>query len=476
MTGGCTERTGPHAAPLPRVGARPSAGAKELQESIESERMKIRHLVTREIWHSKLSFAVSLLSVVIAIGVLTGAFTLLQAHEVRTGRILDRKQEKLKQQMAALNEDMRKATLELGFNLLVLPEDQDVPHWFGGESGSRYMPEDYAKTLAESDIITVRHLLPILQEKVTWPEKNRTIILAGTRGEVPKTNKPPKAPFAEQTEGRQGVDPVPRGSMILGYQLHSDLGIEKGQTVELMDREFTVQKCHPERGSEDDFTVWINLEEAQEMLDKEDRITAILALQCLCPGSTIEKAKSDIMTVLPHTQVRARVPEALSRIQARRSAARRAKAAIDDAKESRAELKEERQVMASVLASVVLVASAVWIGLMAMVNVNQRRGEIALLRAVGLRARHILGLFLSKAVLLGLVGGALGYAAGFLLGRRLEVRLDEASSELLGAGTLFDPTALALALVLAPCLAVLATWIPAMLAARQDPADVLREE
>ena len=438
--------------------------------------MRIWHLITKEIWHSKLSFAASLLSIVMAIGVLVGAFTLLKAHDKRTERVLQEKEEVLKQKMAELQEDMRKATLELGFNLLILPEDLNLSNYFADSYANQFMPEEYVHKLAESEIITVRHLLPILEQKVEWPEQNRTVIVAGTKGEVPKLHKSPKRPFAEQTDSRQGVNPVDKGTMILGYELSKQLDLEAGDQLTFRGREFTVKKCHGERGNKDDITIWMNLDEAQGMLDKEGQINAIMALQCLCPGSTIPKAKADIRSILPDTQVKAKQSEALARIQARESAAEKAKIALNQEKENRAELREERESLASILVPVVMGASVVWIGLMGMANVRDRRGEIALLRAVGLRARHILTLFLSKAVILGILGGVVGFLAGFYAGGQLELELGEAAGAALQAEALFEWNTLILAIVLAPCLAAAATWIPAMIAAQQDPADVLREE
>ena len=68
------------------------------------------------------------------------------------------------------------------------------------------------------------------------------------------------------------------------------------------------------------------------------------------------------------------------------------------------------------LVPVVMVGSGVWIGLLALANVRDRRGEIGILRALGLRSRQILLIFLGKAVAIGLAGACLGYAAGRVIG------------------------------------------------------------
>ena len=65
-----------------------------------------------------------------------------------------------------------------------LPE-WDLSDLYAEGYASKLMPESYTQRLAESKLITVRHLLPMLEQKLQWPEQKRTIILIGTRGEVP---------------------------------------------------------------------------------------------------------------------------------------------------------------------------------------------------------------------------------------------------------------------------------------------------
>jgi len=115
----------------------------------------------------------------------------------------------------------------------------------------------------------------------------------------------------------------------------------------------------------------------------------------------------------------------------------------------------------------VIVGCVVSIGFLAFSNVRQRTAEIGILRAIGFRSRQILSIFLGKAVLVGLAGAAVGYLSGLAIGARW--------SGLSLSGELFRPSLLTATLILAPLLACLASWIPAMLAARQDPAIVLQD-
>ena len=120
------------------------------------------------------------------------------------------------------------------------------------------------------------------------------------------------------------------------------------------------------------------------------------------------------------------------------------------------------------LVPMALIGCMAWIGLSALANVRERRTEIGVLRALGVRSVQIFSVFLGKAALIGILGGIAGYAAGFLAAAAWR----EAGS----VRSLVEPTLMTASIVLAPVLAVIAAWLPALLAARQDPAEVLREE
>ena len=124
------------------------------------------------------------------------------------------------------------------------------------------------------------------------------------------------------------------------------------------------------------------------------------------------------------------------------------------------------------LVPIIIVGSAVWIGFLAFSNVRQRRSEIGILRALGVRSTQILTLFLGKALLVGLIGAAVGYGGGYAVG----IIWGDLPSTGETSARLFVPQFLVIAVVMAPALSGLASWIPAMLAAGQDPAVILHEE
>lgn len=423
--------------------------------------MSIWRMILREMAHRKLNFLFSLLSVVIAVACLAGAWTLLQTEERRTAALLEQKQKEVETAGADLEESMRKIMLGLGFNLLILPHDQDLNelHLEGGLS--RVMPEEYVDRLAKSSIVTVNHLLPTVVRRITWPERNIPIILQGTRGEVPILHADPKKPL---------LDAVPPGMIVLGHHVQQRLNLKPEDRVTLFGRAFTVLKIHPERGTLDDSTVWIHLAAAQEILGMTNLIHAIHALQCFCAGDRLAGIRREIGAILPGTQIIERGPPALARAEARAKAQESAMQALELEKAARARMRRQHEEFAAVLVPVVFAGCVLWIGFLAFGNVRDRRSEIGILRAMGCRSGQIMGIFLGKAAVLGLAGAVPGYVVGALVGARW------GAGGVIPGGGAVDFRLVALAAAAAVLLAVFGSWIPALWASRQDPATVLQED
>jgi len=426
--------------------------------------MTVWRLVIREIQHRKLNFALGVVSVWAATGCLVAELTLLNAHDIRTKQILADKQAKAETEMLKMQDDYRKIMKGMGFNMLILPKGQDLGAFHADGFATKYMPEDYVGKLAGSNIMTVRHLLPSLEQRITWPEQqSRRIVLVGTRGEVPLAHRDPKEPI---------VVAVPAGTIVVGYELWRSLGLKAGDAISLLGRTFKVGTCYPQRGNKDDITVWIDLACAQEMLGKKNKINAILALKCVCAGAGTDEVREQIAEILPDTQVLAFESKATARDLARGRAKATAQTALAAEAKHRTSLRQEKEKFAAWLIPTVLIGGIVWVAVLTAVNVRERTAEIGILRAIGLRSIQILAVFLTRALLMGVLGAGIGYVSG--LG--VATVSGEVSFGIRYAAGLIDPVLFGLTLVMAPLIAVLAGWVPAMAAARQDPAVVLREE
>ena len=134
--------------------------------------MKVTRLVFQEISHRRLNFLLAVVSVSVAIACLVGAVTLLKAGEIQTSKKLEDKQQALDQLLAnkeaaldsmlkqrqdevseagkQLQDAMRKITKGLGFNILVLAEDENLGEFHAQGTPTRSMPQEYVTRLANS--------------------------------------------------------------------------------------------------------------------------------------------------------------------------------------------------------------------------------------------------------------------------------------------------------------------------------------
>jgi len=423
-------------------------------------------MVCRELLHRRLAALLAVLLVAAAVGAFVAEVGILQSHDTRTEEMLEAKQAEADRELAAMEDEYRKYMKELGFNVLILPEEQDLAEFWRTGCAGGTMPEENVRRLAATGTTRMRHLLPIVQARVRWPEKERTITLVGTRGEVPIVGRGQKEPM---------LDPVPTRKIVLGHQLATDLGLTPGDSLRLMGKTFEVLSVRPHHGSEGDVTVWISLADAQQILALEGRIHAIEALKCHCASTgketiaeEIRELKDGIRSALPDMQVVVRENKVTVRAKARQKAKEVHESTIRKWQSDRADLRRERENFAAVIVPLIMLAAAACIGLLALMNVRERRAEIGILRAIGLQSSQVLALFLARAAIVGIAGTLLGSIGG--------MAVIAARSQVGGVPFVFPYPAVVGALVLAPLVAVLAGLAPALLAAGEDPAAVLTED
>jgi putative ABC transport system permease protein len=119
-------------------------------------------------------------------------------------------------------------------------------------------------------------------------------------------------------------------------------------------------------------------------------------------------------------------------------------------------------------AGISLVVGGIGIMNIMLVSVTERTREIGIRLAVGARARDVLRQFLTEAVLLSVVGGALGIATGYWLAPLL--------TKFAGFPTLISNSSVALAFSVSAIIGVVFGFFPALKAANLDPIEALRYE
>jgi putative ABC transport system permease protein len=381
--------------------------------------MYITRMVFKEIWHRKVNFLLAALAVTTAVAFLVAFFTASNASERETARLM----------------------LSMGYNLHVIAKEADVGEFLIAGIPNRTMPEAYLQELAAQNSISYNHLLATLEGKTKW--RGMEVILTGIAPEV--------CPPGQQKQAM--TFSVAPGTAYVGYRVADVLAIHKGDTIDINGKRLKVERCLGESGGLDDMRIQCSLADAQEILGLPGQITMIKAVDCLCfaKGDPVATLRKEIGSVLPEAQV----------FQIKSLATARAK---------------QRQMIRNIFAVMlpfVVIACGVWIGVLAIMNVRDRRPEIGLLRALGYSTTKVMLLFLGKAVLV----GVLGAVAGFLLGTGLGLRFGPGVFEITAKAMLRPEFSLFVrACLLAPLFALVASFVPTMIAVTYDPATTLREE
>jgi putative ABC transport system permease protein len=119
-------------------------------------------------------------------------------------------------------------------------------------------------------------------------------------------------------------------------------------------------------------------------------------------------------------------------------------------------------------AGISLVVGGIGIMNIMLVSVTERTREIGIRLAVGARGRDVLRQFLTEAVLLSVLGGALGIATGYWLAPLL--------TKFAEFPTLISNASVIVAFAVSAAIGIVFGFFPALKAARLDPIDALRYE
>jgi len=378
-------------------------------------------LILKEILHRKVNFLLSVLAVIGAVSLYV-AFTML-------GK-------------ASANET-RKIMLELGQNLRVIPQDTAMDEfWITGFSDLT-MPEDYIYRFAEKSGYSFTHLTATLHQKIQW--RDSTVVLTGVMPEVLPPDKSFQKPMTFT---------VKPGTAYIGGELASALQIQENDEIDIAGHPLKVVKTLSFKGSIDDIRIYCHLDDAQKILNLPGRINEIKALECMCYTATdmdpLTAAQKQLKELLPEGKVLLLDGIAQIRIKQRTSI---------------------RKHMNFIMSGTFLGCGGV-IGILAMMNVRDRKSEIGLLRVLGYQGAGISLLFLSKALVTGILGAIAGYFIGTQLALMYGIEIFPVTAKAIAA----DRSLLNDVLIWAPAFVIISSCLPIVMSMTSDPALMLREE
>ena len=325
----------------------------------------------KEIRYRRFNFLMGLLGIITLVALVVAFYTMMQAT----------------------SEETRKLTRDMGFNVRIIPATTDMNDFWAKGYATVTMPEKVVDKMIDRKSVNYAHLTATLHKRIVWREKD--VILSGisSHEREPSGKKKSKMIFS-----------IPPEKVYVGYELARSFSIEKGDTVNILRRDFTVVKTMSESGSDDDVRFFFNLKTLQKMLQMPGRINEVMAINCMCStktGDPVGVLRAELQDIAPNAKVIMKSNVANAREKQRKMADRYFR----------------------FLFPLLLLICAIWLGSVTMNNINDRTVEIGMLRAMGFSKMGVLSLFLKRIIAIGLLGSVIGFFVGTFIAYQLGVAI-----------------------------------------------------
>jgi len=380
--------------------------------------MRTENLVLKNLARRKGRTVLNSIGLILAIAVIVATVTISNSMEIKIGEEVEK----------------------YGPNVVVTPDTKSINVPYGSVTvGSSTFDEAELQSLETiPNAVNIRIVSPKLFGQTEYEESN--LLMVGVNADDERLLK--------VWWDINGEIPEPGSDMtLLGSEVYRTLDLSVGSSIDLNGRTFTVAGYLSETGSNDDYTVFVPLATAQEMMGLPGKVS-VVDIGALCSDCPVEEISQQIMDAIPGVKA----------------------TPVKQAVETRMMAVEQAASFSLGLASVVLVAGCIGVMNTMVSSVHQRRREIGVFLSLGADDIFVYRVFLYEAVLLGLAGGVLGTGLGV------------ASSVLLGPLVLSTATTisnvppfvvpLSLAISVMSCL--VASLYPTWRATKIDPVSALK--
>ena len=244
----------------------------------------------------------------------------------------------------------------------------------------------------------------------------------------------------------KGAPPSAANELLIGSQTAATFNLEPGDTLVLGGNDFTVTAIlEPIGGSEDGIIVG-DLHAFQKILGKEGKVSMV-EIQAFCRDCPITELVLQISEKFPEAKV----------------------TGLRQAMMSKMQTVEMFKTFSYGIAVLVIFIGSLLVFVTMMGSVNERTREIGIFRAIGFRRGHVMQIILLEAMVVGLVGGILGFLGGNTIAwATLPLVIKSASF------TGFNYSLGGVSLLLSVALSLIASLYPAQQASKLDPSEALR--
>lgn len=330
-----------------------------------------------------------------------------------------------------------------GANIVMVPRSENLNLSYGGITvgGVNYEMKEFNET----DIPKIRTIqntknLGAVAPKVLGASEvqDKNVLLMGVDFEV-------ELPLKTWWHFN-GSAPASHDQLIVGSQAAETLGLSVGDTIKLANRDFNIAAVLQPTGGAEDGIIVGELHTIQQVLGKEGKISMV-EIAAFCKDCPITEMVLQIAEVFPNAKVTALKQAVMSKMQSI----------------------ELFKTFSYGIAGLVIFIGSLLVFVTMMGSVNERTREIGIFRAIGFRKGHVMQIILLEAIVVGFIGGFLGFASGNTIAWSV---LPFVIPDGVFAG-INMPLGF-VAVLLAISLSLLASLYPAHKGSKLDPSEALR--
>ncbi len=394
--------------------------------------MKLYQMVLKDITRRKKRMLYASLGVVIGVATIVAVLTIALAGETNIYGQLEK----------------------YGANLVVMPAISDIDVGLGGMSlgtltvGENYIYEDNLPEVRQIADGMIREALGIEDGgdiATIAPRLYMSTEVKGTSVIVVGVDPQQERQLKTWWRIREGEYLENAEQALVGTMAADLLELNLGDKIALDGIEVTITGILEETGSNEDYQVFLPIDIAQEAFDKEGLVSSIdvRALCSACPTSDIAGS----------------INENILGVRA---------VAVKQIAETEMGMMEKVSRFLLALAGITLAVGCFGVVNTMLTSVHERIKDIGIMRAVGASRNQIIKVFLYEAVIVGVVGGLLGYVVGTVLAYIIGPLIFG------GVAVTYVPQYFLPALGLATVIAVIATVYPAFRASKIKIAESFR--
>ena len=394
--------------------------------------MKLYQIVLKDITRRKKRMLYASLGVVIGVATIVAVLTIALAGETNIYGQLEK----------------------YGANLVVMPAISDIDVGLGGLSlgtlavGENYISENELPQIRQITDGMIRAALNIEDEgdiATIAPRLYMNTEIKGTSVIIVGVDPQQERQLKTWWRIREGEYLERADQALVGTMAAELLELNVGDKIALNGIEVTITGILEETGSNEDYQVFLHIKTAQEAFDKEGLVSSIdvRALCSACPTSDIAGS------------INGNIPGVRA-------------IAVKQIAETEMGMMEKVSKFLLALAGITLAVGCFGVVNTMLTSVHERIRDIGIMRAVGASRNQIIKIFLYEAIIVGIVGGFLGYVVGTLLAYVVGPLIFG------GVAVTYVPQYFLPSLALATFIAVVATVYPAFHASKIKIADSFR--